>query len=71
MANIWSNKESGAAIVDYVIALAILGTAFIVGGLALQKATEDRAEGSRKTIESMVPCKPGGPVEAISADACK
>ena len=65
------SREGGAALPEYAAAIMVLFAAFAIGGALLQRAGEERAAASRLTVEHMVPCVPGGALQAAGPEACK
>lgn len=48
--------HSGATLVEYIVALAILVVVFIVAAGLLQRSSIGRADSSVQAVESAVPC---------------
>ena len=64
-------QHSGAALIEYALAAAILLTVFVVAGIKLQEGSKNRAEQSRSVeITGGAPCRSDG-LGQWGAEACK
>ncbi len=61
-------NQSGATMIEYIIALTILAVVFIAISPVLRQAGEDRANISMDSAKGMVPCGSGS---GLSGDQCK
>ncbi len=69
--NINYKNETGASILEYSLALAVLFGGFLIGGAIYYQAQQQRYEASINTIsDSMAPCEGAILDSGASADAC-
>ena len=64
-------NQIGASILEYAIALALLGIAFFWAGRYLQRGAEERGNMTMDAGRDLVPCHESLPIAGMGSDACK
>lgn len=63
-------REVGSQMLEYVIALSVLGIVMVTAVFALQPKSEDRANRTIEVMEGDNPCSGGGSSNRLTAYPC-
>ncbi|MBN8550636.1 MAG: hypothetical protein J0M12_15075 [Deltaproteobacteria bacterium] len=65
-------QERGASMLEYVMALAVLIMAFVIGGIILQRSSRERASASMTSTGNVIPhVTDADTLCTLGPDACK